>query len=463
LKPLLGSTLCVVSAALSPGPGFYAAAQSVAQGQAAGAVVQVGAAGAAVADIRLSPLTLDPAPVSITNTTLPGAAPPTISPKRRAEPLIARVTLAASSPSRGVAAAPAGVGFMTRADRTVELMVPQKGETDSSFRALEQGAADIENSAGPGGERAALDALFTRPRVVGEVEVLPAPASPKAMMIHAWSGLAAADIGRVRTARITVESPRIERSEDEKEGGFIRRLLRMLSAPLREAAYLARAFRASYASPTRVEIAGGLVLKALSTILAFGVFLATFQGNLPAMAAAMALNLALNLFHGVWVNTWSNFQNNLGKERGLRYQTLFNLAYGQWWGAWTRFITWTAVPGAVPPWSPVYWKDMGISAVAGTFFGTLGIRGLNELYDKGRLSRAQLGAALQLRDLVGCLGGIFLGTGAMPVFWGIFAAQQFLDIVIYLLSRKAARKPAVPATAPVRPATFSSRRAAPRS
>jgi hypothetical protein len=165
-----------------------------------------------------------------------------------------------------------------------------------------------------------------------------------------------------------------------------------------------------------------------------------YAGHPAQMAAAICVSTGLNLFHGIFVNTWSNFQNTLFKQRGLRYQTIFNLVYGQSWGVIFRVVAWSCIPGTVPPWSLLYWKDIGIATVVGTFCGTLGVQGLNGLYDNGRLTRFQRGAIQQFRDLAMCVAGTFLGAGSMSKFWMLFALQQGGDLLIYALSRKAARR-----------------------
>ena len=214
-----------------------------------------------------------------------------------------------------------------------------------------------------------------------------------------------------------------------------------ITLPFREAAYLGRTFAASYTSPTKAEILGGIATKAFPSFLAVGVWASQFAGFPVAMAAAIGLSLALNAFHGIWINTWSNFQNNIAKQRGLQYQTIFNLLYGQWWGAAFRTIAWTVIPKTIPPWALGYWKDMGVSTIAGTFFGSLGYQGLNALYDHGRLNRWQRGAIQQLRDIFFCLAGTFFSSGSMVLFWTMFAAQQGLDLAIYLVGLTAKRRP----------------------
>ena len=219
------------------------------------------------------------------------------------------------------------------------------------------------------------------------------------------------------------------------------RILRALTLPFREAAYLTRALLGSLSKPTRSEVLGGIASKAFPFIVSAGVWAKMYEGHPIQMIAATALSLSLDTFHGIWINSWSNLQNALYKERGLRYQTVFNFIYGQLWGIVYRSLAWTALAGTVPPWSLSYWKDVGLSTILGTFFGTLGYQGLNTLYNNGRLSRWQRSAIQQIRDLGFMLAGTFFGAGSMTLFWTVFAAQQTLDFAIYLLSRHAKTHP----------------------
>jgi hypothetical protein len=211
--------------------------------------------------------------------------------------------------------------------------------------------------------------------------------------------------------------------------------------PFRQLAYLAKTLYNAYTTPTAAELIGGVVSKIVPTIMTIGVWGTMYSGHPIALAAALAVSIGLNVFHGLWINTWSNFQNKLGREKGLNYQSIFNLVYGQFWAALFRFIAWTALPNTVPPWSLQYWKDMGMSTVIGSFFGSLGYQGLNALYDNGRISRWQRSAIQQVRDLFFTLTGVFFGSGGMAMFWATFAVQQGLDLLIYLTSIKAKRRP----------------------
>jgi len=222
----------------------------------------------------------------------------------------------------------------------------------------------------------------------------------------------------------------------------VRRAIDVLTAPFREAAYLGRTLKAAFSAPTLWMVAAGVVMKLVIplAVLNQAGWISQYAGHPVALALALGFSLSINLFHGVWVGTWANFQNSLGKQRGLNYQAGFNFVYGQFLGVVSRIIAWTAIAGTVPPWSLRFWKDVGVSAVVGTFFGTLGFQGINALYNNGRFSQRQRDAVFLFRDLAMNLAGYFFGSGSMVVYWAMFAAQQALDFAIYLASRKIPRR-----------------------
>ncbi|MFH1725548.1 MAG: hypothetical protein ABII00_13145 [Elusimicrobiota bacterium] len=233
-------------------------------------------------------------------------------------------------------------------------------------------------------------------------------------------------------------------AQGKRRGFFWRYVIAPLTSPVREAAYLLRTLAASLTRPTWGEVIGGIASKGPAMALGVIWWSKTFLPLHPgAFAAAFAASLALNVFHGIWINTWANFQNNIGKQRGIQYQTVFNIFYVQGTGAIFRIITWAVIAGTIPPWAPSYWRDIGVATLFGTFFGTLGYQGLNGLYDKGRIPRWGRSIVQQMRDLFFCLGGTFFGTGSMGAFWVLFGIQQVLDFSIYLVSRKAKRRPTV--------------------
>lgn len=249
------------------------------------------------------------------------------------------------------------------------------------------------------------------------------------------------------TAQIDIETIPIDWARKEAGGPAAEsvtastsksRVVRFLTAPFRELAYIARTVKAAWTKPTWHEIIGGIVSKgpafALSAIWWAKLFLPLHP---VAFAAALGFSLALQAFHGIWINTWQNVQNIIGKQRGVGYQTFFNLFYMQSTAAIFRMITWAVIAGTVAPWMAAYWRDMGIATIFGTFFGTLGFFGVNSLYNKGRIGRNTRSYIQQGRDLFFLLAGTFFASGSMTAYWVLFAVQQVIDISIYLAGRRA--------------------------
>lgn len=214
-----------------------------------------------------------------------------------------------------------------------------------------------------------------------------------------------------------------------------------LFAP-RELAYIGRTFKASITRPTVSEVVGGLASKGP----AFGMSVAWYAkimlpAHLGPFGAAILFSFTLETFHGIFINTWQNLQNAIGRQRGVTYQTFFNLAYMQLTAAIARIITWTAIPTTIAPWQLGYWRDMGVVTFVGTFIGTLGFQGLNDLYNKGWIGRGTRSAIQQGRDLFFLLAGVFFASGSMGIFWPIFIAQQTLDLGLFLVSHFAKARP----------------------
>ncbi|MBI5624210.1 MAG: hypothetical protein HY924_10555 [Elusimicrobia bacterium] len=252
---------------------------------------------------------------------------------------------------------------------------------------------------------------------------------------------------RVDVEKLSVSAPKkaqeVEALETSKGSSSIwRKALSVVTAPFREIVYLLRTLKTSFTKPSAAEAIGGLVSKAVPFIMGLSWWWTTFMPGAPVMwAAAVGYSLALNVFHGVFIDTWNTFQNRIGKQRGLQYQTVFNFLYGQIPGMIFRIMVWTVVASTVPPWALGYWRDIGIATIIGTFCGTLGYQGLNGLYDKGILSRGWRSGFQQVRDIFFNLGGIFFGTGSMAQFWVIFLIQQSLDVALYIVSRRMAKRP----------------------
>lgn len=215
-------------------------------------------------------------------------------------------------------------------------------------------------------------------------------------------------------------------------------LLSALASPVRESRFLGRQFSASMSWPNRSEVVGGLFTRVPFIALNVLAFAPLYLPAHPlAFVAIAGLTLALKTFYSFWVDAWAAFQNRLARLRGVPYLAAFNLVYGQLIAALYRAISWTALPNVVPPWALSYWRDMGIVTFVGTFIGTLASQGLNELYEKGVLTRRGRSALIQGRSLLMDGTGYFFKTGLMGSFWPIFAAQQVLDLLLYVVSVRA--------------------------
>jgi hypothetical protein len=217
-----------------------------------------------------------------------------------------------------------------------------------------------------------------------------------------------------------------------------------LKAVFLEPAFLVRQFTGSLTKPRRSEFMGGVMSSAPSFWLSLTYFTAVFLPHHPfAFTALLGLTIALKTFHGVWVNSWANFQSRLVRLRSVSYLSTFNLVYGQATAALYRAITCAAIPKTVSPLQWQYWKDQLIISMVGAFFGTLGYQAGNELYEKGVVSRKGRSFVIQGRQISIDLGGMFFKTGKMGPFWIIFAAQQTLDFIFYILTASARARPIV--------------------
>ncbi len=229
-----------------------------------------------------------------------------------------------------------------------------------------------------------------------------------------------------------------------KEAGDLTRkwIIGPIAGIFREIKFLGRTLAASYAPPLWSEVLGGFVSKSAPLAFSAATYWAVIGPSHPwLLGGAIGISLFLEVFHGIFLNTWNEFQNNLKKLRGMGYQIGFTWAYMQSFGAALRTLSWAAAPGkTVPVWSPVYWKDLIVMSVLGTFFGTLGINGLNALYEKGRIRRWQRSAIQQVRDLLMLAAGPLFATGSMTLFWAVFGTSQAIDFTIYMLGTRAKRR-----------------------
>ena len=217
---------------------------------------------------------------------------------------------------------------------------------------------------------------------------------------------------------------------------FKRGIVRPLTWPFREAAFLARSMKAAYTKPQFWEVIGGLGTEGVSFGLTATTYVAAITWQHPwVLGASLAMLLAQNAFHGFWLNTWTNFQDNLNKFRGPTYQTVFNWVYFQASGVVYRTLAWAAHPATtVAAWTLEYWKAIGLMSIVGTFCGVLGYNGLNQLYDKGRINRWQRSAIQQGRNLLFLGSGPLYGAGVLWLFWPLFWSLQALDLILFTAS-----------------------------
>jgi hypothetical protein len=215
---------------------------------------------------------------------------------------------------------------------------------------------------------------------------------------------------------------------------------------VRELAYAAGMLKAAFKeskAPRWNEVLGGVVGKIVPAIVNLGIFAAMYHGHPVALALSAALSLAVETFHGVWVNAWDTFQSKIGRHRGLVYQNVFNFIYGQMISGGFRTITYFTIGNVPPPWAIEYWKAVSLMTFIGTFCGTLGYRGLNSIYDKGRIPRWGRAGIQQLRDFCMMMIGPFFGTGNMFMTWLLFGIMQSVDLTIYAVDRRLDTRPLI--------------------
>jgi hypothetical protein len=209
-----------------------------------------------------------------------------------------------------------------------------------------------------------------------------------------------------------------------------------------ETIFLTRTMLASLSKPTIGEIGGGLVTKMLPFFTSvLWVWVAALSGHPLLLAVAIAFMLAQESFHGFFLDTWNNFVNNLNKLRGGAFLVGALWLYGLVSAAFPRLLAHLADPSKAPPWSEEFIFSILKLSLIGAFFGTLGFRGLNKLYEIGAIKRWQRSAFQQVQDGLMILAGPFLATGSMLIFWTIFWAQQGLAFLIFLSSLNATPRP----------------------
>jgi hypothetical protein len=160
-----------------------------------------------------------------------------------------------------------------------------------------------------------------------------------------------------------------------------------------------------------------------------------------AFSLATAWSLCLETFHGAYVRTWDTFQNRIGKQRGPAYQSVFGFVYTQLTGGVFRTIAFLTLAGIFPMWDIRYLGAISWMTIIGTVCGVAGFRGLNELYDKGRITAKRRSNIQQLRDLCWLAIGPFFNSGNMVMTLILFTLQQSVDLAIYFVNRRTTTRP----------------------
>ena len=160
-----------------------------------------------------------------------------------------------------------------------------------------------------------------------------------------------------------------------------------------------------------------------------------------AFSLATVWSLALETFHGAYVRTWDTFQNRIGKQRGPAYQSVFGFAYTQLTGGVFRTIAFLTLANISPMWDIRYLGAISWMTIIGTVCGVAGFRGLNELYDKGRITAKRRSNIQQFRDLCWLAIGPFFNSGNMFMTVILFALQQSVDLAIYFVNRRTPTRP----------------------
>ena len=373
------------------------------------------------------------APVAATQPLAPpamSALPPALAAGLSA-PTAAEPTTAAAAPSAIPAAAPdakAGSGSPARSGLTAYLVRAGRAPVVVSLDELSR--ESVGEFASAFDSNGHLRVILNEGNLKGST--LTKDDVEKIKKILHTAGLRVDD-GRARTETLRVDEPA--------------RAAAPAGLPfLRELPYLWKTLKSSFnesGTPRWNEIAGGVAGKIVPAFVNIGILATTYKAHPAALVLAASLSLAVETFHGVWVNAWDTFQSKIGRQRGMIYQNLFNFAYGQMISGSYRAIGHFSLPNVAAPWSVEYWKDMSVMTVIGTFVGTLGYRGLNSLYEKGRVPRWGRASIQQLRDFCGMMIGPFFGAGNMAATWALFGAMQAVDLVIFMIDKNTDTRPIV--------------------
>lgn len=246
----------------------------------------------------------------------------------------------------------------------------------------------------------------------------------------------------------TLTSQELEEAESQREQAVAEDLASRRGVK-RITGYISDTFRKyvkeSYAKPTRAEVMTGAGSKAIPFVSSTAQFVANFAAHPGAAIGSITLSLALDTFHGIWVSTWLNFQDKLEKYNGTTFQTVFNWAYGQFWGIAFRTISYLGGIAQNSVASKEYILTTAITSVVGSVVGTRGYQGLNRLYELGVYSYQGRAVRQQwMRDFLYMIQSTQFNIGGewnIPIFWGLWSFSQILDLYFMARSRIAEQRP----------------------
>mgnify|MGYP000857371161 FL=1 len=119
------------------------------------------------------------------------------------------------------------------------------------------------------------------------------------------------------------------------------------------------------------------------------------------------------------------------------------MAYGKFWEANFRMISYQA---GVSKNSPLSFEFIGGSIfrdIVGGFFGTKGWQGVNRLAEKGVITFGQRNFILQIRDILMMASGTLFTLGVDDRWKYVFAIERLVDIGLYLTGHFAKQRASV--------------------
>ncbi len=215
----------------------------------------------------------------------------------------------------------------------------------------------------------------------------------------------------------------------------------------RQLSFLAKSFLSSLHRPSRSHIIGGALSKLIPFTFSTVGNVANYSHTPDMMMASIGLSFALDTFHGIWVASWMRFQDRIQEKKGVIFQTIFNWAYGQFWGVWFRGFSYMAGKAKDSPFSINYLSTSFATSIVSNITGTIGTNGLNDLFKKGHITYDGNGQRQQwVRDVPFMIEQYFFSLGtekAMMIFWSFYTVNQASSIYYRLRGTLAKERPLI--------------------